>query len=166
MGHRGYRYALLLLASALLQHIAAAQDPFNSQPLRVTDPTTIEVLIESLGEHAATIGLTKDRIRDRIEIKFLRNGINYADTTTGAGDSAYLYVNFNIIPNAASVTIRFSRIVYLEAEGGTRPTFASVWDLGAINSIGELGPPDADFLLDTLDISLDAFLADFLRDNQ
>jgi hypothetical protein len=99
------------------------------------------VLVESLNEHAKTIGMTEQAIKTTVELRLRTLGVPV--TSHASRDTPYLYVNVNAICETDKIVcvfnidISFYQRVFLYADDvypqrSQATVWAATWDAGGI----------------------------------
>ena len=114
----------------------------------------MRLVVESLPEDAAEIGLTESSIRAAAESR-LRSARLYSEAS-----DQYLYVNVNVAGHAFGVSLEYKKRVLdpLSGLGG----LATTWNSGSTGTHGR----DSGFILSGVSQHLDRFLVEFLRVNE
>ena len=117
----------------------------------------MKLLVERLSDRAAAIGLTKQSLQAAAESR-LRAARLYTESSVRS-DSAFLYVNVNVVGQAWSISVRYEKMV-TDAFGVSRT--ATTWQVGSTGMHGG----DAGYIVSNLSQHLDRFLATYLRVNE
>ena len=148
--------------------VRALNAAFISDGLETDNYRAIEVLIESPPQSILNIGLTKERIQTRVEVRLRSLGISPdLEYEPLENDYKRLYVHINGAGNAFNVTFEFSRYLpYFvrdpDGEGFlAREVRAITWNTGTTGTHGG----NATFVLGELDADLDQFLNVYLEAN-
>ena len=115
----------------------------------------MNLVVESLDEDAAEIGLTEERIRTAVESR-LRSARLHSDDPRWT----YLYVNVNVGRRAFSSSARYKkwlRDVEFDLSG-----VAGTWDTGVTGTHGG----DAGYILQSVSENVDRFIVEYLRVNE
>ena len=134
--------------------------------LEVSDYRNVEVIIADVPTALTENGLTKERIRTRVELRL--RGTNL--TPVNLSSDGHLYVLVNGVGEAFSTTVAYRRrAYYLVDDPGSSPIefkvfgrLVEAWNTG---SVGQTSA-NATFILDNLDERLDIFLDEYLAANQ
>lgn len=165
--HHRWSTFLLFVSCLFALSTAAAQTPNYDNPLRIESRSSLHVGLENLGPRGADAGLSWEGILDHISFRLFQNGIHFDPQARREPLSPTLYVNFNIINGAASISLDFSRWVSYDVDGVEHRTSASVWRAGLVARLStSLNRSDGEYLMDALDRLLADFVRDFLRDNR
>ena len=113
------------------------------------------LLVESLGDDAADIGLTKERLQVAAESR-----LRGARLFTLDRNRPYLYVNVNVSSRAFSTSLVYTKNMRDLATGITGA--ASAWERGLTGTHGK----DAEYVVSSLSVLLDKFLTEYLRVNE
>ena len=113
------------------------------------------LLVESLGDDAADIGLTKERLQVAAESR-----LRGARLFTLDRNRPYLYVNVNVSSRAFSTSLVYTKNMRDLATGITGA--ASAWKRGLTGTHGK----DAEYVVSSLSGLLDRFLTEYLRVNE
>ena len=120
---------------------------------------TTTLVVESLKDNAAKIGLTKERIETMVRSR-LRAARIYDDSATGT----YIYVNVNVGSTYFATSVEFNKrvldIATDHSKGGTG--FAATWIFGGAGTHGQ----DAGFILQSLSEHVDRFIDEYLWVNE
>ena len=116
---------------------------------------TTHLLVEDLGDDAADIGLTKERLQFAVESR-LRGRRSFR---SDIGSSA-LEVNIDVLGRAFNVTLHYNKILFDSVSG--RNSFAVTWQKGMIGTHGS----GADFIVSKLSALMDQFITEYLRVNE
>lgn len=156
----GSAAALIMAALVLPPGTCRGEDQSSrGSGLEVDQYRYLRVEVEDLGPAAQRIGLTRDAILNRVELRLRAAGIKPAAIP---GRDDYLYVNLNTVGTAFSVHVELKRIVTYSAGDRKLHSFASTWTTGSAGTHGY----DPAYLVNALDPSLDKFLNAYLRANQ
>jgi len=149
--------AILLLA--LISAPAGAQT-WSDSGLETANYKYVAVAVENLGTHAGRIGLTKDRIQTRMELRLRSAGLTPGNDYSKNG--AYLYVNINVAGDAYSIAVNYQRLVgFITGNRRYRHT-AITWHSGYAGTHAD----NVAFIINSLDGLLDEFLNEYLKVNQ
>ena len=151
------RLTVLLIAAASLVLALSAQaekvprlDRFrlwnNCQPM--------QLVVESLDQDAADIGLTREAIATAVRSR-LRGARLYGDT-----GPQYLYVNVNVVGQAWALKLEYNKTVFDLASGESFP--ATTWKTGAAGTHGR----DSGYILSWMSQHTDKFIDNYLRVNE
>ena len=145
--------AFLLWASAL--HAADTGEHELIEIAKLCGPSNrLNLVIENLYEDAESAGITKERIRNAVEIRLRSARIYDPDA------EPYLYVNLNVAESGGrsvqfALDVEYMRLLRHELVNFS--VYATTWDAGT------LGKGDAGFVMDSLDELVDRFIAAYLR---
>ena len=117
----------------------------------------LQLIVESLGEDAASIGLTKSRLQTKCELRLRQAGFTVMDSSL----IPYLYVNINIHNNSFACDVSFRRVATFLDSGNMYATRVSTWSVGSLGAHGG----SASYIVESLDDKLDIFLNEFLKAN-
>ena len=140
----------LAMATAPVQEVT---DIDRFQLFNNCDPMAL--VVESLHDDAADIGLTEERLQFAAESR-LRGARLY----TSDRSRPYLYVNVNVAGKAFSTSLKYVKKMRNLATGNTG--VASAWSRGITGTHGEA----AEFIISGLSGLLDRFLTEYLRVNE
>lgn len=117
------------------------------------------ILVESLSDDAAAIGLTVDRIET-----MLRSRLRAARIYDDSAEDTYLYVNINVGSNFFGIGLKFRKWVLdiATSEGRGGQGFATTWDIGSAGTHGQ----NASFILQAVSEQVDKFIDEYLRVNE
>lgn len=150
--------AILLMVLAVSASATAA--PVPDSGLQKANHEYLAINIENLNKDANNIGLTKDRIRDRVESRLQSVGLKSVETD---GETPFLDVNMTVISGAFSIDISYLTPASYEIRGGRRfYYFTDTWQDGFTGEHGR----NASYVIDWLDEILDRFLSQYLKANQ
>lgn len=147
----------ILVVVSFLQVKPSAQNASVGTGLEVENHDSVRVVIEDLSKDAADIGLTKERLRTRAELR-LRQARFRPDRQAG---TEYVYVRVNVVGSAFSVRVEFRRTLSYTVSQVIRQISATTWDHGGVGAHGG----SSEYVVQSLDASLDAFLNDYLAAN-
>jgi len=154
---RMMKRAILLLL--LISAPAGAQIQSDSG-LETANYKSVAVLVEELSADARRIGLTRDRIQTRVELRLRSAGL-----TPGKGSSknaAYLYVRVKLGGSAYSAAVEYKRqVVFIT--GNRRYVYtATTWESANIGTHAR----SVVYIMNGLDKLLDEFSNAYLKANQ
>ena len=143
---------------------------FYPGSVRAQEPTTslerfrlfnacrpMALVIESMSEGAAAIGLTKELLQAAAESR-LRAARLYTEDLSSRSDYSYLYVNVNVVGPASSISVEYKKeVVDMFGKSG----IATTWDTGSAGTARNSG-----VILSYFSQHLDQFLAAYLRVNE
>ena len=145
---------------ALAQAVQAAE--FGTG-LKVADYKTLGLLIEDLPDGAREIGLTRNRLRTRLELRFRQAGLVPLVPSPSTAFGPYLYVQVLVINSAYTIHLSFlRRVSFLETGREYTVVSAKVWWNGSLGSHGG----SSEYIVADLDLLLDKFLNEYLKVNQ
>ena len=144
---------ILLTASTVQAQAASDWDRFGL--FNACRPMML--VVEELPSDAQAVGLTRERIQLAAESR-LRAARLYTESMKA--NSAYLYVNINVVGRAHSMTVEYRKWVtdLVSNSNGA----ATTWKTGGTGTHGG----DAGFIIQALSSYLDEFLAGYLRVNE
>ena len=116
---------------------------------------TMELVIENLGEGAAKIGLTRDRITNAVESR-LRSARLYSKENR----DQYLYINVHVVGNAFSIGVQFKKKVFDKRSG--RSGYATTWEREGAGTHGQ----DPTYIVSIIPEYIDSFIVEYLRANE
>ena len=150
-------FVLCLLSSA-----PAGAQTLSESGLETTDYKYVQVTIV-LGQAAQAhkIGLTKDRIRNRVELR-LRSLDLKVDDRTPPRNHGFLEVDITVGENAFGISLNFIRKGYFDARGQRYVFPVTTWEETTIGTHGG----KVVFIINHLDQLLAAFLNEYLKANQ
>ncbi|MBK7107426.1 MAG: hypothetical protein IPH62_19340 [Ignavibacteriae bacterium] len=132
--------------------------------LKVSNQGVIEYLVEDVSTDGKAIGLTKERIISKLELSIRLAKIRPIKSKEAL--DGYLYVNINVVGNAFTIELNYNRYVAYFYGSGKKTQHQTVIATTWSNSItGSLGGGSSEFIVNTLQSSLDEFLNDFLAAN-
>ncbi len=146
---------LLLLISA----------PVGAQTMSVSGLETanykfVDVVIENLSADARSIGLTRDHIQTRVELRLRSAGLTPRNELR---KKTILYVRITVVRDAYSVAVEYNRRVdFTTGNRRYRHNAAVTWFSGSTGTHGD----NAAFIMNSLDGLLDEFLNAYLKVNQ
>jgi hypothetical protein len=148
----------LIFLFVLLIQISFSQPKYSFNGLEVENRNgPLKLIIEKLSQDASRIGLTKDRIKTKCELRLRQAGIGISSETL----ANTLYVNINVGRKAFSCSLEFRRLVNYTVGKIQYETIATTWQDGGHGLHGE----DSKYTINFLDELLDKFLNDFLATN-
>ena len=157
------RRVLLPFSFAALLTVVAGQDSEYRERLErfrlFNACSPMELVIETLTDKEATIGLTKEALQAAVESR-LRTARLYTVDSAKANYS-WLYVNILVVVRAYSIRVLYHKRVTDEF-GETFP--APTW--GAVKGTTGTHGGNADYIVSSLSRHLDNFLAEYLRVNE
>ncbi len=158
---------LLLLVVSCYTTTAYAQttaERVEKQALWVKDYKKLPILIEEIESN--TLGVTKDSIRTKTELRLRQANIRPSDSASHAppSDEYYLYVNIGLFDGAFVVQLEFQRSATWELPDGnlSRPLHLTTWSAVSFGRYGS----SSTFIIEQLDGLLDKFLNAYLKANQ
>jgi hypothetical protein len=152
------RCAILLMALVVFASVAAA--PVPDSELKKANHEYLAINIENLSKDANNLGLTKDRIRDRVESRLQSVGLKSVKTD---GETPFLDVSMTVMSGAFSIDISYLTPASYEIRGGRRfYYFTDAWQDGFAGEHGR----NASYVIDWLDEILDRFLSQYLKANE
>lgn len=160
-----YRLLSIFIFGVLAFSYAQSDDLFI-KGLRRDDTSQLHVVVEGLHSDAAAIGLTRERIEDRVLVRLAQVGIDVVPSNQFLEDGAYLYVNVGVLNRAVSLSLEFNRFVTFTANGTEVGISATTWNLGGLATTGAPDSGEGDYVMSLVDQLLDSFLADYLRANR
>ncbi len=146
---------LLLLISA-----PAGAQLVSDSGLETANYKSVAVLVEDLPAGAGRIGLTKDRIRTRVELRLRSAGLTPGNDSSK--NHALLYVNINVGNGAFSTSVEYNRRVEFTTGNRRYGSFGTTWTAASTGTHGR----DAAYIVNWLDQHLDKFLNAYLKANQ
>ena len=146
---------LLLLISA-----PAGAQLASESGLETANYKYVAVLVEELSADAGSIGLTKDRIRTRVELRLRSAGLTPGKDFSK--NETYLYVNVNVTRGAFNNRVEYKRQVDFTTGNRRYLGFSATWHTGRAGTHGR----DAAYIMNSLDRALDKFLNEYLKANQ
>ena len=127
--------------------------------LEVAAYKTVGYRIESLSDAAAEIGLSKNRLQTRLELRLRQAGF-----VPVPGGLTYLYLRVTVTRTGGyCIELSFNRTVSFPDAGREYTVFgAAVWDTGSAGTHGG----DPEYIVGWVDRTLDRFLNEYLKVNQ
>ena len=156
--HVGMR-SIVLIVVLLISAPAGAQT-WSESGLETANYKYVAVSVEALPAAARSIGLTKDRIQTRVELRLRSAGLTPGNDSTK--NNTNLYVNINIVGGAFNVAVRYNRLVNFTTGNRVYSYTAATWNSASAGTHGG----DAAFIMNWLDSLLDEFLNEYLKANQ
>jgi len=133
-------------------------NPFQADALKVQpDFRTIRVVIEDLPEDAKRIGLSEERIRNKVEVKFRSLGFKIEE-----GTKHFFYIRISVVGNTVAAEAAFVRNVYLYQDSSLLRLLATVWSQGITGGHGG----DGSYILEGVERLEEKFLNEYLKANQ
>jgi hypothetical protein len=146
---------LLLLISA-----PASAQLSPESGLETVNYKYVSVVIEGLPADAGSIGLTKDRVQTRVELRLRSAGLTLGHNS--AKNKVYLYVNVNVSGGTFATSIEYKRLVDFTTGNRLYRLMATTWEFNIVGTHGR----DAAYIMNGLDQYLDKFLNEYLKANQ
>ena len=147
---------LLLLISA-----PASAQPVSESGLKTANYKYVAVGVERLTTDEHKIGLTRDRIQTRVELRLRSAGLTPGNDFSKNGTA--LHVNVNVIGDAFSIAVEYKRRVEFTTGNRRYRHVAMAWDSGTTGTHSRTG---AVYIMNSLDQNLDKFLSAYLKANQ
>ncbi len=146
---------LLLLISALAGALTQ-----SASGLETANYKYVTVLVEDVSADARSIGLTRDLIQTRVELRLRSAGLTPSKDITK--NRVFLYVQVNVQRDTFSTSVEYQRLV--ESPTGNRRYryFATTWTSDNTGTHAR----DTASLMNALDQNLDKFLSAYLKANQ
>jgi len=146
---------LLLLISA-----PAGAHTQSASGLETANYKYVTVLVEDVSADARSIGLTRDLIQTRVELRLRSAGLTPSKDITK--NRVFLYVQVNVQRDTFSTSVEYQRLV--ESPTGNRRYryFATTWESASIGTHAR----SRVYIMNTLDQLLDEFLNEYLKANQ
>jgi hypothetical protein len=148
-----------ILLFALISAPAGAQT-WSDSGLETANYKYVAVVVEGLSADAGSIGLTKERIRTRVELKLRSAGLTPSNDVNK--NNAYLYVNIGVIRNAYNISVEYKRLVDFTTGNLRYQKMATTQNFSNAGMHGN----DAAYIMNVLNILLDRFLNEYLKVNQ
>ncbi|MDX1486988.1 MAG: hypothetical protein R3268_02225 [Acidiferrobacterales bacterium] len=149
-----------ILLVALVMSASGAAAPVPDMELQKANHEYLAINIDNLSKDANNIGLTKDRIRDRVESRLESVGLKSVETD---GETPFLDVTMTVMSEAFSIDISYLTPASFEMRGGRRfYYFTDAWQDGFTGAHGR----NASYVIDWLDEILGRFLSQYLEANQ
>ncbi len=126
--------------------------------LETADYRNLPILIENMSEGAKDIGLTKNAVKTRVELRLLESNLRPMETS---GLRPYFYVQVTVTGSGYSINVALSRMVYFDAPPAFYGLIGQTWTRGSAGIHGG----DSAYVLSSLDGLLDIFLRDYLMAN-
>ncbi len=127
--------------------------------LETNDYRNVQILIEDLDRDATTIGLSKQAIRTRVDLRLLESDLRPANARDN--ERPYLYVRVSVVGGANSIGVMYIRRTYFDSPPYFYGVTAITWDR---SNTGTHDGSSAS-VLESLDDLLDVFLQDYLTAN-
>ncbi len=121
----------------------------------------VAVMVVGLDAEARSIGLTRDRIQTRAELRLRSAGLTPGNDFSKNGTA--LHVNVNVIGDAFSIAVEYKRRVEFTTGNRRYRHVAMAWDSGTTGTHSRTG---AVYIMNALDRQLDKFLNAYLKVNQ
>ncbi len=150
------RVILLLL---LISAPAGAQIASESG-LETANYKYIAVVVEDLSADAGSIGLTKDRIQTRVELRLRSAGLTPGNDSSK--NDAFLYVFVSVEGAAVNISVQYQRWVDFTTGDRRYRRLAATWQSASTGTHSRR----AAFIINGLDRALDKFLNEYLKANQ
>ena len=145
---------LLLLISA-----PAGAQPESKSGLETANYKFVDVVIENLSADARSIGLTRDHIQTRVELRLRSAGLTPRNELR---KKTILYVRITVVRDAYSVAVEYNRRVDFTTGNRRYRVTTTTWDTGSVGTEGR----NAAHIMNSLDGHLDKFLNEYLKANQ
>ena len=157
-----------ILSLALMANILYAQDWLDlilesggdRSGLKVNDKKKMTVIIEEISDEAGLIGLSKDRIKTKCELRFRQLGIKPIEKVESSEDGS-LGIIITVSKEMFNVEIKYARWALYFVGSKKYVTFATVWSKWEAG----LHRNNPEYILQSLDPLLDDFFNDFLKAN-
>jgi hypothetical protein len=153
---KAWRIFIVLLIVVMGQK-AFGQEVQAGSGLESTNPQKLQYVIEDLNNDAKNIGLRKDRITTKIELKLRSFGIE--PTTEAVSSDGFLYIN--IVGDAFNIDLEYYRYVQYWTRTEVYSMTAATWRIGG----GGSHWGKAEWIVSGLDQNIDTFLNAFLKAN-
>ena len=149
--------AILLLA--LISAPVGAQT-LSDNGLETANYKSVAVLVEELSADARRIGLTKDRIQTRVELRLRSAGLTPGKDSSK--NETYLYVRVKLGGSAYSAAVEYKRQVVFITGNRRYRYLATTWESASIGTHAR----SRVYIMNALDQQLDKFLNEYLKANQ
>ena len=149
--------AILLL---LLLSAPAGAQTLSDNGLETANYKYVAVVIERLSVDAGRIGLTKDRIQTRVELRLRSAGLTPGNDFSKNESS--LYVRVKIGGSAYSAAVEYKRQVVFITGNRRYRYLATTWESASIGTHAR----SRVYIMNALDQNLDKFLDEYLKANQ
>ena len=146
---------LILFFGINLSH---GQIKWSDNGLEVDNHEEVQVIIENLSPAALNIGLTKDRIESRVNIRLRQVNLR---PVTDSDRLSHLYINFTVIDQSYNIQLNFVRVVSYNAGDVEYYTPASVYS----RLFSGIYPQNSEDIISGLDQLLDVFISAYLNAN-
>jgi hypothetical protein len=108
---------------------------------------------------AAKIGLTPERVLERVKAKLTAGGLKPAEYRL---DDAYLKIEVTVVGAAFSTSIEFARVcTYPSANGTILTGIGKTWSDGLAGTYAG----DAEHILQAIDLTIAKFIAEYTKAN-
>ena len=148
-----------ILLFALISAPAGAQT-WSDSGLETANYKYVAVVIEGLDADERRLGLTKDRIRNRVELRLRSAGLTPG--TDSRENRTALYVNVNATKTAYIISVEYQRPVDFTTGNQQYRSLAGTWQSSSVGTHVRSGA----VIMNTLDQHLDKFLNEYLKANQ
>jgi hypothetical protein len=149
---------MLALCSLCFAPISCCAQSFPGTGLEVDNPKTLSYVIGDLPQRAAQLGVTIQRIRDKVELRLRQAAIHPASESLA---DYHLVIRISVYREEFHTSIRFVRTVTYIAKHTSFVIVTPAWEDEMDGMLG--GSPDS--ILSSLDPLLDEFLGEFLAVN-
>ena len=152
--------SIVLIVVLLISAPAGAQR-WSDTGLETANYKHVAVLVEGLtGADAGSMGLTKDRIQTRVELRLRSAGLIPGKASSKS--KTYLYVLIGVVRKAHSISVRYRRgVSFITGDQQYRKS-ATTWNVASVGTHGG----EAAYIINALDKYLDEFLNEYLKVNQ
>ena len=156
---------LLLLISAAILLLLLISAPAGAQPesksgLETANYKYVAVGVERLTADEHKIGLTKDRIQTRVELRLRSAGLTPGKASSK--NETYLYVRVKLGGSAYSAAVEYKRQVVFITGNRRYRYLATTWESASIGTHAR----SRVYIMNALDQNLDKFLNAYLKANQ
>ncbi len=148
-----------ILLFALISAPAGAQT-WSDNGLETANYKYVAVTVEDFTADAGEIGLARDRIQARVELRLRSVGLTPGKDSTKNG--TYLYVNVHVADNVFNILVKYNRLVGFITGNRRYRQLATTWESGTTGTHGR----NTAFIMVALDRHLDRFLNEYLKVNQ
>lgn len=128
--------------------------------VEVTDPGKLEYIVEEVSEDGRRLGITKERIRQKVEKHLRAAGITPLDGETTGTVEPFVYVRVVVGGSGFNIRVEFSRPVLYAVNGQVLQTFGVMWSKSITGY-----STDGAYVIGAVDGPIERFIDEFLKAN-